>query len=218
VEDTLTSHAYWNQKFSQCSIPVVYISSGNIDALSFVSVDNRHGGLIATRHLIQQGYRHIGLISGPPETLVVQERRAGWEQALREAGLSAGPEQVVEGDWYAPSGEKSFHLLLSRFPQMDAVFIGNDQMALGALRAAHEAGRRVAETLGVVGFDNSPMTEYFFPPLSSVDHHFDELGLRAVQEIHRLIELSPKERSQQTPQSIWIQPTLIIRKSSLRNP
>jgi DNA-binding LacI/PurR family transcriptional regulator len=217
VEDTLASHTYWNQKFSQCSIPVVYISSGNIDSFSFVSVDNRHGGLIATQHLIDQGYRHIGLITGPHEALVVQERRAGWEQALHQAGLSASPEQVVEGDWYAPSGEKSLRLLLSRFPQMDAVFISNDQMALGALRAAHAAGRRVPETLGVVGFDNSPMTEYFFPPLSSIDHHFDELGLRAVQEIHRLIDLSPEERSQQTTKSIWIQPTLVSRKSSVRN-
>jgi DNA-binding LacI/PurR family transcriptional regulator len=217
VEDTLASHTYWNQKFSRCGIPVVCISSGNIDSLPFVSVDNRYGGLIATQHLIHQGYRHIGLITGPPDALVVQERKAGWEQALHQAGLSASPEQVVEGDWYAPSGEKSLHQLLSRFPQMDAVFISNDQMALGALRAAHEAGRRVPETLGVVGFDNSPMTEYFFPPLSSIDHHFDKLGLRAVEEVHRLINLSPEERSQQTPKNIWIQPSLITRKSSVRN-
>jgi DNA-binding LacI/PurR family transcriptional regulator len=124
---------------------------------------------------------------------------------------------ALDAYWYAPSGEKSLRLLLIRFPQMDAVFINNDQMALGALRAAHETGRRVPETLGVVGFDNSPMAEYFFPPLSSIDHHFDELGLQAVQEIHRLIELSPKEMNQEPPKSIWIQPALVIRKSSLRN-
>lgn len=217
VEDTVASHTYWNQKFSQSSIPVVCISSGSIDALPFVSVDNRYGGLIATQHLIQQGYQHIGLISGPSDALVVQERKAGWEQALRQAGLSAGAEQIVEGDWYAPSGEKSLRLLLSRFPQMDAVFVSNDQMALGALWAAHEAGRRVPETLGMVGFDNSRATEYFSPPLSSVDHHFDQLGLQAVQEIHRLIHLSPEERRQYTPQGTWIQPTLVTRKSSIRN-
>lgn len=217
VEDTLASHTYWNQKFSQSSIPVVCIGSGSIDALPFVSVDNRYGGLIATQHLIQQGYQHIGLISGPSDALVVQERKAGWEQALHQAGLSAGAEQIVEGDWYAPSGEKSLRLLLSRFPQMDAVFVSNDQMALGALWAAHEAGRRVPETLGMVGFDNSRATEYFSPPLSSVDHHFDQLGLRAVQEIHRLIRLSSEERRQETRQGIWIQPTLVTRKSSIRN-
>lgn len=216
VEDTVASHTYWNQKFSQCSIPVVCIGSGNIDALPFVSVDNHHGGMIATRHLIDQGYRHIGLITGPLETLVMRERKAGWEQALHQAGLSAGPEQIVEGDWYAPSGEKGLSLLLSRFPQMDAVFISNDQMALGALWAANEAGRRVPETLGMVGFDNSRASEYFFPPLSSIDHHFDELGLRAVQEIHRLINLAPEERTRQTPQGIWVQPTLVTRKSSVR--
>jgi DNA-binding LacI/PurR family transcriptional regulator len=69
----------------------------------------------------------------------------------------------------------------------------------------------------MVGFDNSPTAEYFFPPLSSIDHHFDELGLRAVQEIHRLINLSDEGRRQQTPEGIWIQPSLVTRKSSLRN-
>jgi len=218
VEDTSASHNYWNQKFSQCGIPVVCISSGKINSLPFVSVDNHYGGLIATQHLIQQGYRHIGLITGPLETLVVQERKAGWEQALQEAQLSTSLEQIVEGDWYAPSGERGLHQLLHNFPQIDAVFVSNDQMALGALWAAHAAGRRVPETLGIVGFDNSPITQYFFPPLSSIDHHFDELGLRAVREIHRLINLSDEERRKQTTEGIWIQPTLVTRQSSLRNP
>jgi DNA-binding LacI/PurR family transcriptional regulator len=217
VEDTLASYSFWNQKFRQCGIPVVCISSGNVDSLSFVSVDNRYGGLIATQHLIHQGYQHIGLITGPPDVLVVQERRAGWQQALHQAGLREGPEQVVEGDWYAPSGEKGLRLLFNQFPQMDAVFISNDQMALGALRCAYELGLRIPETLGIVGFDNSPNSEYFFPPLSSIDHHFDELGRRAVQEIHRLINLSSEERSQQMPKSIWIQPTLVARKSSVQS-
>ncbi len=217
VEDTLTSYAFWNQKLRQCDIPVVCISSGSVEGLAFVSVDNHSGGMIATQHLINQGYRHIGLITGPSEALVVRERRAGWEQALKQAGLSANPQQIVEGDWYAPSGEKSLHLLLNHFPQLDAVFVSNDQMALGVLKAAHEVGRRIPETLGLVGFDNSPSTEYFLPPLSSVDHHFDELGRRAIHEIHRLINLSLQERSEETPKGIWIQPTLVTRQSSIRS-
>jgi LacI family transcriptional regulator len=199
------------------SAPIVFLSMESNPHLSVISVDNRSGGRLATQHLIVQGYRQIGLITGPSDWWEAQQRRLGWEDALKEAGLPVDDALIVEGDWMSASGERGLQQLLERRPEMDAVFVSNDQMAVGALQAARQMGRPVPEKLGVVGFDNISESAYFYPPLTTVAQDMVALGSCAVQVLWGLIEESERGPLG-SPQTNLIQPQLIVRASSIRHP
>jgi LacI family transcriptional regulator len=124
---------------------------------------------------------------------------------------------IVEGDWLSASGEDGLARLSERRPEMDAVFVCNDQMALGALQAARHLGRQVPGQLGLVGFDNIPESAYFFPPLTTVAQGMVELGSRAVRILCRLIEENEHD-SPDPRQTNLVQPQLIVRASSTRRP
>lgn len=196
------------------SVPVVFLSMQSSHALSVVAIDNRAGGRDATQHLLEQGYRKIGLITGPSTWWEACERRAGWEEALSRAGIPIDTTLIAEGDWTPGSGERCLRHLLEQQPQMDAVFVCNDQMAFGALKVARELGRQVPKTLGTVGFDNIPESAYSYPPLTSVGQDMVTLGSRAVQELCRIIEASEQGLVVQ-PKTILIPSRLIVRESSV---
>jgi LacI family transcriptional regulator len=199
------------------SAPIVFLSMESNPRLSVIAVDNRHGGRLATQHLIAQGYRKIGLITGPSDWWEAQQRRLGWEDALKEAGMAIDDGLISEGDWMSASGERALHQLLERRPEMDAVFVSNDQMAVGALQAARQLRQQVPDQLGVVGFDNVAESAYFYPPLTTVAQDMVELGSCGVQVLCRLIE--ENERGfPGSPQTNLIQPQLIVRASSTRHP
>ena len=98
------------------------------------------------------------------------------------------PELIVEGDWLPSSGELGLYRLLEKCPEIDAVFAGNDQMALGALRAAQTMGRRVPDDLAVVGFDDILEAAYLYPTLTTVRQDRSALGYAAMQELSRLMD------------------------------
>ena len=105
--------------------------------------------------------------------------------------------------------------LLESFPDMDAVFIGNDQMALGALRVASRRGINIPNQLSVVGFDNIPESAYFDPALTTISQDLQLLGGLAVQNVVDMIQA--QQRNQPVvAQSRFIQPTLVVRESSKR--
>jgi LacI family transcriptional regulator len=197
------------------TLPVVFLSMQANPNLSVVAIDNRSGGKMATNHLLTQGYRRIGLITGPLDWWEAQQRRLGWEDALEEAGLPIEEHFTVEGDWTPASGEQSLRRLLEQSPDVEAVFICNDQMAMGALRTARQIGRRVPEDLAVVGFDDVPESPYFHPPLSTVKQDMVEVGRYAVRELCRLIAASQERQAAVQPERILIQPRLIVRESSV---
>jgi len=217
VAETTHSFDLWRARLASLRVPIVCISTRAIDALTFVSVDNRRGGHLVAQHFLAQGYRHLGTITGPMYELSALERHAGWQEVLQQAGLPPAPQQVVEGDWTPAGGERAFLELYEQFPQVDAVFVHNDQMAVGVLSATHRLGLRVPEQVGVAGFDNRSETAFLLPPLTSVSHHFEEIGLHAVAEIDRLIQLSAEDRALEQTKGIWIQPELVVRESSMRS-
>jgi DNA-binding LacI/PurR family transcriptional regulator len=96
---------------------------------------------------------------------------------------------------------------------MDAVFVGNDQMALSVLRIAHFKGLHIPGDLAVVGFDNMAESAYFWPPLSTINHNQHELGCRAVEETVRQIE-GIRQKESLEPQNIVLSPELVVRESS----
>ncbi len=195
--------------------PIVFLTMGPQAGRAVVAVDNRDGGRQATQHLIDQGRRKIGIITGPLTWWEARERYAGWRDALELAGIHPTPSLVVEGDWAAVSGEQGMRTLLLQEPDLDAVFACSDQIALGALGAAYQSGRRVPQDLAIVGFDNIPDSMCFWPPLTTVYQRLIDVGRLAVQYLHRAIEAY---RRQEDPGEIGltlIKPELIVRASSL---
>jgi len=204
------------REICQISVPVVFLDMRPCPNLSVVNVDNRKGGAIATRHLLDQGYQRIGLITGPLDWWSAQQRRSGWQHVLEEAGLPIEQDLIVEGTWSAASGERGLRRLLEQRPDLDAVFACNDQMALGALKAAREMGRQVPEDLAIVGFDDAPEAAFFCPPLSTVRQDLNELGCSAVRELERMIVARQEEEETDIePKTILLQPELVVRKSSV---
>jgi LacI family transcriptional regulator len=153
-----------------------------------VDVDNRQGACIAVRHLIAIGSQVIATITGPLNTMVGLERRDGFKQALMEGGMPVVPDLIVEGDFTQESGYQAMQGLLERTPRPNGVFVANDTMAVGALRAIHDAGLRVPEDVAIAGFDNLPVASYVTPALTSVNQPMFETGDVAAQVLIAMIE------------------------------
>ncbi len=194
--------------------PIVFLSMAAHPRLSVVAVDNRAGAQLATEHLLAQGRRRVGILTGPLTWWEARERLAGWKQALERAGLAHDETLVVEGDWTPASGERGMKQLLYRARELDAVFVSNDQMSLGALGVLHRAGRRVPEDVAVVGFDNIPESEFFLPPLTTVYQQLVDIGRLAVQELYSRIQARRESDDGRQPAQVQLVPTLIERASS----
>ncbi len=137
--------------------------------------DQRAGGVTATRHLLEMGHRRIGHLAGPSNNLHARERREGYVQAMADAGLEVDPAWIVEGDFQERGGRDAMRTLLDR-SHVSAVFVANDQMALGALSALWERGLRCPGDLSVIGFDDQRMSSFTTPPLTTVQQPLEALG------------------------------------------
>jgi LacI family transcriptional regulator len=196
-------------------IPMVFLSMKPTSGVTIVSVENRLASRVATDHLLAQGRTRIGLITGPLDWWEARERQLGWQDALSAAGLPAEARQIVEGDWSAASGEHAFARLRGQFPEMDAVFASNDQMALGLLHAAWTASVRVPKDLAVVGFDDIPEAAYFIPPLTTVRQQSTALGETAVRVLKRLIDNWQSTGQVEVGEPMRLEAELVVRKSSI---
>jgi LacI family transcriptional regulator len=197
------------------SVPMVFLTMQARQGLLIVAVDNYAGGCMATEHLLEQGCRHIGHISGPLDWWEAQQRKAGWQDTLLAAGVPEAKLHAEEGTWSSASGERAIGRLLANYPEMDAVFVGNDQMALSVLQTACRYGIEVPKDLAVVGFDGLPDTTHYWPPLTTVCQDLQTLGCTAVRELIRAIEASRQKQAVFEPTSISLRPELIIRESSM---
>jgi DNA-binding LacI/PurR family transcriptional regulator len=189
-------------------VPVVASEAAPEDSVPLVAIDQVEGARLATGHLLEHGHRTVWHISGPHDWLEAQDRIAGWRATLEAAG--AAPPPVLRGDWSPSSG----YLLgreLAADPEVTAVFAANDQMALGLLRALHEAGRRIPADISVVGFDDIPEAAYFTPPLTTVRQNFNEIGRRSL-----LLLLERIESGGRDPVREIVAPELVVRASTGR--
>ena len=163
----------------QLSIDVPYVtlqSTGRLDDHA-LSVDQIAGARLATRHLIDLGHRNIYHLAGPQDWIEAEARMRGF---LDEMGARDVPTTApILGDWTADFGYHAGRELL-RVRDFTAIFSSNDQMALGLIHAAREAGLDVPGDLSVVGFDDIPEAAHFWPPLTTVRQDFPELGRRCI--------------------------------------
>jgi DNA-binding LacI/PurR family transcriptional regulator len=170
-----------------------------------VSVDQVAGARLATRHLLDQGHDTVYHLRGPREWIDADARAAGWRMELRTQ-MTWVPRALV-GDWTARSGYRA-GVRLATDRKVTAVFAGNDQMAIGVLRALVEAGRRVPDDVAVVGFDDVPEARFLTPPLTTVRQDFDLLGREAVDSLLQAMD-SPELSAHRS-----IAPRLVVRRSS----
>ncbi|HEX8978045.1 MAG TPA: LacI family DNA-binding transcriptional regulator [Solirubrobacteraceae bacterium] len=191
------------------SVPMVAVEGGPDQGIPVVAVDQREGARLATRHLLELGHRTVWHVTGPVASLEAQARIRGWESALVQAGAPVPP--PLTGDWSARSGY-FLGRQLSREASATAVFVGNDQMALGLLRAMHEAGRPVPGDVSVVGFDDIPEAPFFTPPLTTVRQDFGEVGSRSLRVLVRAIEAH--QAGVRPPEGSLVAPELMVRAST----
>lgn len=188
-------------------VPLVGVACGATDGVPTVGIDQRAGAALATRHLLEHGHRTVHHVSGPPDWLDGTGRMQGWRAELERAGVPA-PEPVA-GDWSSRSGYLAGQRLAAD-ASVTAVFCANDHMALGLLRAFHEAGRLVPGDVSLVGFDDIPETSYFMPPLTTVRQDFGELGRLSLQLlVERLAASGPGK-----PAHVSVTPNLVVRASA----
>jgi len=178
-------------------VAVVY--AGNSPAeepASSVRCDDREGGYRATRYLIDLGHTAIATVSGPDNEECTVDRLEGYVQALSQTGLRVDPALVVSGDWSSTSGYQATRRLLGTSHNFSAIFAQNDRMAIGAIHALREAGRRVPANISVIGFDDIPMASYFDPPLTTLHQLLESLGRRAAQLLIETIHDPHRQPSQ----------------------
>jgi len=158
------------------------------EPMRVVDIDNVDGGYRATSHLLQLGHRRIATITGPLTWKSANDRLTGYIRALRDMGSSYAEELVAEGDWSLSSGYAAMQQILGRGTRFTALFSQNDQMAIGAMRALQEAGRRIPDDVAIIGYDGIPMSEFASPPLSTMVQPMQEVGRRAARLLIETIE------------------------------
>lgn len=158
-------------------LPTVIVSADATLARPAVDTDQELGARQATEHLLGLGHETVWHIRGPEGSYAADDRVASWAATLRAHGRPVPP--LLNGDWTAASGYAAGRQLAAD-PGVTALFAANDEMALGAMRALHEAGRPVPAAVSIVGFDDMSISADFQPPLTTVHQYFDQVGAAAV--------------------------------------
>jgi DNA-binding LacI/PurR family transcriptional regulator len=171
----------------------------------WVWLDDRKAALDATRYLLTLGHQTVHYVSIPYSSRVSQ-RMEGWRDALQTAGAPV-PEPIHAG-WSPQSGYLAGQKLAAD-PTVTAILCGNDDLALGVMRAMHQAGRAIPEQVSVVGFDDTPSAEFLTPPLTTVRMDFTELGRACFALLHGLVDPRAAQTRPPSPH-----PELIIRESA----
>lgn len=165
-------------------VPLVAVEAGPDTEIPVVAVDQHAGAALATRHLLELGHPTVWHIAGPSDFVEARQRLDGWRDTLAESGAAAPPS--LEGDWSPRSGHE-LGRRLSADVSVSAIFVANDQMALGVVGAMHEAGREIPRDVSIVGFDDIPESPFFIPPLTTIRQDFNEVGTRGVRLLLQMI-------------------------------
>jgi len=207
------SHSWLRDLLESIPVPIIFLGMEPREGSPSISINNYEGAVLAVQHLLDMGRKKIGHISGPLTWWVADERKRGWHNTLKKAGLNTSDDYCAEGNWSSESGERAFLQLYESYPDMDAIFVANDRMALSVLREADRLGINVPEQLAVVGFDDIAESAYFRPSLTTVSQDQQIIGETAVHTIFEMIQAA-EENLPINVQPSFISPTLIVRESS----
>ena len=185
-------------------VPMIATVQGGVPGAAVAAIDHEAGGALAMRHLAALGHRGVVHLAGPVDWPEADLRLRGWQRESERLGLPVGA--LVRGDWTAPTGHRIGAELAAAGPPT-AVFVANDQMAIGLLAAFREAGLRVPEDVSVVGFDDVPEAPYLAAPLTTVRQDFPELGRRLMAGVDALLAGAEPDR-------VTLVPDLVVRAST----
>ena len=191
------------------SVPTVSIHHIPGGGVPLVGSDHALTGLLATRHLLELGHRRIATVRGDESRRVTYSRIKGYKKALEEAGVAFDPDLVEDGYWEPEGGYRATMRLLGRAPQITAIFVQNDTMALGVLSALYDSGLSVPEDCAVVGCDDIPLAAHTIPPLTTVRVPFYETGETAARLLIDMIEGEGEEPPERT-----LLPVQLVRRAS----
>jgi LacI family transcriptional regulator len=194
------------------SVPIV-ITGRQLKAqrLFSMQIEDAEGSILAVRHLVELGHRHIAFITGSENHPDAIERLRGYRQALEEAGIGFDRKLVVVGDWHEEGGVRATLQLLDSKLKFTALFCVNDQTAYGACLALYRRGLSVPRDVSLIGFDDLPSSTYRLPPLTSVRQSVGELGQRSARA---MLDLIAGRRPKFTAPAV----ELVVRESTDRSP
>lgn len=190
-------------------IPIVLV--GHVPKkkkISSVDVDNFKGGKLAAKHLLQLGHNKIGVMLASLDMKESIDRLAGFREAHQEAGVSFSDDSVKVLGYQFRAGYKTMKDWIEANSDITAVFCASDTIAMGALLAARELGRRVPEDYAIIGFDDLSFAGFTYPPLTTIHQPIFQKGKMAAELLINEIEDGNTDR-----QKINLDPRLIIRES-----
>lgn len=188
--------------------PVILWGSMENHRYCSVDCDNVNGGRLATEHLVEIGRRRIAFLGGSHHvTSEVPLRYQGYAEVLQEARQSPDPALRMYGDYSQQSGYTAMQQLLSQVPELDAVFVCSDLMAIGAMKAIRERGQHIPHDISVVGFDDIPSASHCSPPLTTIRQDACKIGEMLVHNLVQYLKDKIITRA-------IVPVELIIRKSS----
>ena len=177
-----------------------------------IRLDNVDGGVQATQHLIDQGFKKIAILAGPENLNISNKRMEGYLQTLKANNIKFDKHLAIHCDFNQQYAYEATKELIAMKQRPDAIFTISDRMAIGAMLAIKEKGLQMPKDIGLVGFNNEPITSLVTPSISSVEMYAFEIG-KATAKL--FIEMLHSEEDM-TEREIVIKPKLFIRESSLR--
>jgi LacI family transcriptional regulator len=192
------------------NIPFVLLNRQHEGNVSTIGVDNFNGGFLAAKHLIELGYKKIAFIGGKQGAYSNIKRLEGYKKALKHYEYLIDETHIVHGDFKTESGYELTHKLLKAENPPDAIFAGNDIIALGVLQCVQEYGYNVPQDFGIIGFDNIPFAELPQIQLSTIDQPKYHIGKTAFEILIEQL----KSGDGKAYKKIVLEPELIIRKTT----
>jgi len=205
----------YQDHLERIGVPVVLINNHSEQSGRYtfsVTVDNQHGGHLATHHLLALSHRRIAYVNGPAGHSSSEGRLAGYLQALAEADIVPDPSLIVPGNGRAEAGQQALAVLMALPHPPTAVFCYNDMTAIGLLQAARASGLAIPRDLAVVGFDDIPFAACACPPLTTIAQPQFEMGQQAMQMLLTL--MAAPDPTAAPVADVIVQGQLVVRESS----
>ena len=191
------------------SVPVVSLENVLDPGIDAVVIDNKKAAATAVNHLISLGHKSIAHIAAPLRFQIGNLRLEGYRKTMLKAGLTVDEDLICEGDYSPASGYHAMKEILKKEKKFTAVFAGNDQMGIGAIRALLDEGCRVPEDVAVIGIDNNFPSTLITPSLSSVNLPKFDLGFQAMHLLNERMKDPNRPRC-----VITLESELVVRKST----
>lgn len=188
--------------------PYMLVGRPRDDGRNFVDIRNREASAAATRHLLGHGRTRPAMIAGPAHMISARDRRAGFEDAVVEAGFDLAGVPVREVNFSQQDAYQEAMALLESAGRPDAIFAASDAMAFGVLQAARKLGIRVPEDLGLMGFDGFEPDRIWYWELSTVRQPAHGIGFTAVTRLNDVVN-----HRTQGPEHVWLETELVLRRS-----